>query len=450
MKAPNLIIRSKRVVLPGSVSPASLEIREGKIQKIGGYDDPYGEAPVVDAGNAVVMPGLVDTHVHVNEPGRTGWEGFETVTRAAAAGGVTTLVDMPLNSIPATVSVSALEEKLDAARGKCWVDVAFWGGVVPGNEKEIVPMLEAGVRGFKCFLIESGVEEFTHVGEADLEKAMPYLAASDAVLLVHAEVPGPISNAFGAAVGNEPRRYKTFLSSRPKAAENEAIRLMIRLSRETGAKVHIVHHSSAEAIPDLKAARDEGLPITVETCPHYLIFTAEDIPDGATYFKCCPPVRERDNQNHLWEALEGGVIDMIVSDHSPCEPELKLKKDGDFLRAWGGIAGVQFGLRAVWTQAGVRGFDLADLTRWMSFEPAKLAGLEKKKGRLEVGFDADIVVWHPERESEVLPESIHHRHKVSPYSGMKLKGEIESTYLRGVKVYDRGSFPKGPSGEFLL
>ncbi len=450
MKGPTFTIRSQRVVLPGSVAPATLIVRDGKIEKIGEYSDSYGEIPAIDAGNAVIMPGLVDTHVHVNEPGRTDWEGFETVTRAAAAGGVTTLVDMPLNSIPATVNVRAFEEKLDAAKGKCLVDVAFWGGVVPGNENQIAPLLEAGVRGFKCFLVDSGVEEFARVGEADLRKAMPKLAEHGAVLLVHAEVPGPISNALAQAGETGPRRYQTFLTSRPKEAENEAIRLMTGLCRETGAKVHIVHHSSADAIPDLRAAREAGLPLTVETCPHYLMFTAEDIPDGATYFKCCPPVRERGNRELLWAALAEGVIDMIVSDHSPCEPELKLKEEGDFVRAWGGIAGIQFGLRAVWTEARKRGFDLGDLARWMSAEPAKLAGLENQKGRLEAGFDADIVVWHPERNSEIEPGSIHHRHKVSPYSGMNLNGDIESTYLRGVKIYDKGSFTNGPSGKFLL
>ncbi len=450
MKEPAFIIRSQRVILPGSVAPASLFVRAGKIEKVGGYGDSYGEVPVVDAGNAVVMPGLVDTHVHINEPGRTEWEGFNTATRAAAAGGVTTLVDMPLNCIPATVSAPAFEEKLNAARGQCWVDVAFWGGVVPGNESEIKPMLEAGVRGFKCFLVDSGVEEFVHVGEADLRKAMPVLAETGAVLLVHAEVPGPISKASVAAAGSEPRRYETFLSSRPREAENEAVRSMVGLSKETGARVHIVHHSSADAIPDLKMAREEGLPITVETCPHYLIFDAEDIPDGATHFKCCPPVRERDNRERLWGALENGVIDMIVSDHSPCEPDLKLREEGDFVRAWGGIAGVQFGLPAIWTEAERRGFDLNDIARWMSSEPAKLAGLDTKKGGLEPGLDADIVIFHPEREIEITQASIHHRHKVSPYEGMKLKGEVASTFVRGVRVYNKGRFALKPAGRCLL
>jgi len=446
----DFIIRSRRVVLPDAIRPASITIRGGIIDAVGSYADASADLPLVDARDAVVMPGLVDTHVHVNEPGRTEWEGFATATRAAAAGGVTTLVDMPLNSIPATVSVDAFEQKLAAARDKCWIDVAFWGGVVPGNADQLVPMLDAGVRGFKCFLVDSGVEEFGYVVESDLKKAMPVLSESGAVLLVHAETPGPISEALAYAEAGEPSRYETFLRSRPKEAENDAVRLMIRLCRETGARVHIVHHSSSDAIPDLKAGRDEGLPLTVETCPHYLIFTAEDVPDGATHFKCCPPVRDRDNREHLWAALEDGVIDMIVSDHSPCEPELKLGGEGDFVRAWGGIAGVQFGLSAVWTEASRRGFGIGDLSRWMSSEPAKLAGLEDRKGRLEKGCDADIVIWHPEAQVEVSPESIHHRHKVSPYSGLKLKGEVESTYLRGRRVYHKGAFSAEPFGGLLI
>jgi allantoinase len=395
------------------------------------------------------MPGLVDAHVHVNEPGRTDWEGYTTATRAAAAGGVTTIVDMPLNSIPPTTTQAGFAEKLAAAEGQAWVDIAFWGGVVPGNTNQLAVLLEDGVRGFKCFLIHSGVDEFPHVEESDLLKAMPELARLGSVLLVHAELPGPIDRAGAELAGADPRAYDTFLRSRPRESENEAIAQMVRLCRETGARVHIVHHSSSDALATVAAAKAEGLPFTVETCPHYLTFAAEDIPPGATHYKCCPPVRERENREKLWQAMRDGTIDMVVSDHSPCTPDLKLRTSGDFMEAWGGISTLQFGLPVLWTGARSRGFGLEDISGWMSAATAKLAGLDDRKGFLKEGYDADIAIWRPEREFTVETAAIEFKNKVTPYDGMELFGVVEATYVSGRKVYDRGEFEPGPLGELL-
>ena len=445
----DLIIRSQRVVTPKAICPASVHIRDGVIVALGEWDEIPSDVSLVDAGDAVVMSGLVDAHVHVNEPGRTDWEGFATATRGAAAGGVTTLVDMPLNSIPPTTTLDGFNEKLAAAEGQCWIDVAFWGGVIPNNTHELKPLLAAAVRGFKCFLVHSGVDEFPHVTENNLLEAMPELARLNSVLLVHAELSEPIQKAAEELANNNPQDYQTFLKSRPREAENKAIELMIRLCRETGARVHIVHHSSSDVLPLLKAARTEGLPLTVETCPHYLTFAAEEIPAGATHFKCCPPVRERENREKLWEALTDGVIDMVVSDHSPCTPNLKLAETGDFLEAWGGIAALQFSLPVMWTQIEKRGFGLRELTRWMSAAPAKLAGLDKRKGKLARGYDADIVIWNPEKEFKVVPEIIHFKNKITPYSGMNLRGVVEATLVRGTKVYENGQFFASPIGKLL-
>lgn len=446
----DFIIRSRRVVTPLLIGPATVHIADGKIAHIGEWEDVPVGVPLTDAGNSVVMPGNVDAHVHVNEPGRTEWEGYETATKAAAAGGVTTIVDMPLNSIPPTTTLAGFEEKLAAAEGKCTVDVAFWGGVVPGNTDELSPLSKRGVRGFKCFLIHSGVDEFPHVVEADLRIAMPELARLDSVLLIHAEVAGPIDAAAASLAGLDPRQYDTFLRSRPREAENEAIALMLRLCRETGCRIHIVHHSSSDALPMLREARAEGLPLTVETCPHYLTFAAEEIADGATHFKCCPPVRERENREKLWEAVTDGTIDMVVSDHSPCTPALKLLETGDFMDAWGGIAALQFGLPVMWTNLRSRGFAIEDLTRLMSAKPAKLARLDHRKGSLAAGYDADIIIWNPEEKFEVVPDIIEHRHKLTPYSGMELFGKIEATYVGSEKVFEEAQFTELKSGKLLI
>lgn len=441
------IIRSRHVVTDDGVRGASVHIDGEKIARVGDYDE-NGEG-VIDVVDAVVMAGIVDAHVHVNEPGRTEWEGYETATRAAAAGGVTTIVDMPLNSIPPTTTLAGFEEKLAAANGQCSVDVAFWGGVVPGNVDELEALVLRGVRGFKCFLIHSGVDEFPHVTEDDLRVAMPEIARLNSVLLVHAEVPGPIDAVAAEVAGLDARAYETFLRSRPGESETEAIALMIQLARETGARVHIVHLSCADAVPLIRKARAERVRITAETCPHYLTFAAEDIPDGATHFKCCPPVRSRENREKLWDAIADGTIEMVVSDHSPCTPALKLLESGDLMNAWGGISALQFGLPVMWTNLRTRGFNVTDLSRLMSAATAKLAGLEGQKGKLAAGFDADIVIWDPETEFIVRPELIFHRHKVTPYEGRKLFGKVMATYVRGVRVYDGEEFVES-RGQLLL
>ncbi|MGH9712414.1 MAG: allantoinase AllB [Candidatus Acidiferrales bacterium] len=448
-KPPDLVVRGKRVVTPEGERAAAIQIRGGLISAISAFDDVPTGASLHEAGESVVMPGLVDTHVHINEPGRTEWEGFSTATRAAAAGGVTTLIEMPLNSIPATTSAGAYREKIAAAAGKLWVDVGFWGGVVPGNNAELRPLWEAGVFGFKCFLVPSGVEEFAHVGEADLRAAAPQLAALGAPLLAHAELPGPIAAAMKNLAKASPRAYATWLASRPHEAENEAIALLIRTCGEFGVRTHIVHLSSSDAIQQLRQAKANGLAVSVETCPHYLTFDAEEIGDGATECKCAPPIRERENREKLWAALGDGTIDMIATDHSPCPPSMKLAVEGDFLHAWGGIASLQLSLPAVWTQAASRGYAVPRLAEWLCKGPAKLAGLEKRKGTIAVGFDADLAIWNPGAKFTVEPAQLHHRHKVTPYAGRELAGVVETTFLRGRKIYDRGEFSPGPIGRIL-
>jgi allantoinase len=447
---PDLIVRGKHVLTPEGERPAAIHIRDGVISAISDFDDVPSGIPVHDAGYSAVMPGIVDTHVHINEPGRTEWEGFSTATRAAAAGGVTTLIEMPLNSIPATTSAPAYREKLAAAQSKLWVDVGFWGGVVPGNTAELHPLWEAGVFGFKCFLVLSGVEEFEHVTESDLRAALPKLRALGAPLLAHAELPGPIENAVAKlSSAAPPRAYSTWLASRPRQAENEAIELLLRLARECEARVHIVHLSSSDALAPLRLAKRNGLRVTVETCPHYLTFAAEEIPDGATQFKCAPPLRERENREKLWSALGDGTIDLIASDHSPCPPSMKLCDQGDFLRAWGGIASLQLSLPAVWTEARSRGYALTHLADWMCSGPARLAGLERSKGAIIVGGDADLVIWNPEAKFRVETARLHHRHKLMPYAGRELFGVVETTYLRGHKIFDGGEFSVAPRGGVL-
>ena len=451
MHQPELVIRGRRVVTANSVGPASVHITRGYISSISIFEDIPAGCELIEAdGSSVVMPGLVDTHVHVNEPGRADWEGFETATRAAAAGGDTTIVDMPLNSLPATTTLEAFNTKLAAAHGKLHVDVGFWGGVVPGNTSELSRLWNAGVMGFKCFLIHSGVDEFPNVNERDLRDAMPELARLGALLIVHAEVPGPVEIACSQASGVEPvTSYATFLSSRPREAEDQAIELMVKLCGETGCRLHIVHHSSADALPILRAAKSSGLPITVETCPHYLHFAAEDIASGATEFKCCPPIRERENCARLWDALRDGTIDMVVSDHSPCPAEMKLRHQGDFMKAWGGISSLQFRLPVMWTEASARGFSVNDLTEWLCRTPARQVGLQHLKGSIAVGHDADIVIWNPDTEFRVIPEMIQHRHKLTPYAGEVLRGLVEKTFVRGQMIYDGREF-SSPKGSLLL
>jgi allantoinase len=436
MTEPLLVVRSRRVVTD-AIAPAAIHVRGGVIERVAAWDDVPAGARLDDAGELAVLPGVVDTHVHLNEPGRTEWEGFATATRAAALGGVTTLVDMPLNSVPPTTTREAFAAKRAAATGQCAVDVGFWGGVVPGNAGELAGLVTDGVRGFKCFLIDSGVEEFGWVGERDLAPAMAILAELGAPLLVHAEVAGPIDDAAPGLATADPRRYATYLASRPPAAEEAAIALVTRLCRATRARTHIVHHSAASALDQLRAARAEGLPLTAETCPHYLHFTAEAIPDGATPFKCAPPIRDAANREALWRALAEGVLDLVASDHSPCSPGLKAIEAGDFVAAWGGVSGLQLALGVVWTEASARGHSLVDVARWMSAGPARLARLGRK-GAISAGRDADLVVFDDAARTTVTPASIQHRHRVTPYAGETLRGAVMATYLRGRRVAEDG------------
>ncbi|HEY7408933.1 MAG TPA: allantoinase AllB [Gemmatimonadaceae bacterium] len=445
-----LVVRGERVLIEGTLRGAAVLVRDGRIAAIGDTGDIGAGVAVHDAGDSVLMAGLVDTHVHVNEPGRAEWEGFETATRAAAAGGVTTLLDMPLNSIPATTTVDALEQKRAIAQGRCHVDVGFIGGVVPGNTADLAPLAAEGVLAFKCFLIDSGVKEFAHVTEDHLREAMPELVSLGRVLMAHAELPGPVARAVAALDAMaDPRCHATWLSARPPEAEEQAVTLLVALARETGARVHIVHVAAAGAIPILRRARAEGLSLSAETCPHYLVFNAESIPDGATRFKCAPPIRERQHRDALWAALRSGDLDMIASDHSPCPPSLKLPAEGDCLRAWGGIASIQLALAAVWSGAPAHGGTVADVSRWMSEHPARLVGLDRRKGAIAAGHDADFVVWDPEEEFVVEANALQHRHKVTPYEGMRLRGVVRETWVRGERVYHRGHFVHEPRGQLL-
>lgn len=424
------------------MSKGTVLINDGIIEAVVTTPEIPSEYLVEDVGDLVVMPGLVDTHVHINEPGRTEWEGFETATKAAAAGGITSLVEMPLNSSPVTTTADAFQKKVSATKGKLWVDCGFYGGVIVGNSSHIQPLIDSGVLGFKAFLIHSGIDEFPNATESDLRAAMPIIAKNDLPLLVHCELTSNQKSEI-----RNPKSYSHYLASRPRQWERDAIELMIRLCKEYRCRTHVVHLSSADALPMLLKARSEGLPLTVETCSHYLYFSAEEIPDGDTRFKCAPPIRERENRERLWEGLESGVIDFIVSDHSPCPPQMKRLDDGDFMKAWGGISSLQFGLSIVWTEARKRGFTIGDVTRWMSSLPAEFVGL--KKGKIESGYDADIVIWNPDTSFVVKPELIHHRHKLTPYEGRTLDGVVERTYLRGKKIFDKGNFSE-PQGVVLL
>ncbi len=434
---------SRRVITDTGVAPATVLVDGEQIAEVVPESRPLPGS--LDFGDWVIAPGLVDCHVHVNEPGRTEWEGFESATRAAAAGGVTALVDMPLNSLPVTTSSAALSAKIAASQGKCYVDVGFWGGVVPGNAGELGELAAGGVLGCKAFLVHSGIDEFPNTTEADLREAMPVLREAGLPLLAHAELD------LGATLYSEDRRsYQRYLDSRPKAWEDEAIRLLVRLCRETRCAVHIVHLSSAASLPLLRAAKAEGLPITVETCPHYLCLEAEAIPDGATLYKCAPPIREHANREGLWGGLLEGVIDFVITDHSPCLPALKLPEIGDFEAAWGGIASLQLGLPAVWSEARRRGADLRALARWMSSAPAQFAGLSARKGRISAGLDADLLIWDPDAPLTVSAERLFFKHPVSPYLGRSLVGRVQHTVLRGKCVYDGEVHPEGPRGRPLL
>jgi allantoinase len=479
-----VIVRSRRIVLPDGVCPATIHIQGGKITRIAPYEDLSGssEDERYDAGDLVVSPGVVDTHVHINEPGRTDWEGFDTATRAAAAGGVTTVVDMPLNSVPATTTAAALEAKRTAARGQCHVDVAFWGGVVPGNAGHLDELVRAGVRGFKCFLVPSGVDEFPAVDERDLRAALPIIASRGVPLLVHAELPAFLRQPANPTHVTHPTHltYATYLATRPPEAEVAAIRSIVRLTREFGAHAHIVHVASAEAADEVARAKADGVAITAETCPHYLTFAAEDVPDGATEFKCAPPVREARHREALWSALTCGTLDLVATDHSPAPPALKCP--GDFMKAWGGIASLELSMAAMNTgvarpfpasarpeisRASARlaeapkarrrqGRDreaeslaLRTLARWLSEAPAHLAGLSDRKGRIASGCDADLVVWDPDAEWTVELPRLQQRHKLTPYAGRRLRGRVLTTFVRGQRVWDDGQLVGERRGQLL-
>lgn len=432
---------SRRVVTPQGVRPAALLVEGEQIRDVVEPAQVPPQAETYDFGVAAILPGLVDSHVHINDPGRADWEGFETATRAAAAGGYTLLVDMPLNCVPATTSVAALEEKRAAARGRCRVDWLAWGGVVADNAHDIELLARAGVAGFKCFLIHPGVDSFTMVTEAQLRAALPALARTGLPLLVHAELPGPIDAATRNLSRADWSLYQTYLQSRPPEAELAAIRLMLTLCREFRFRLHIVHLSASEALPELRAARVEGLPVTVETCPHYLHLAAETIHNGATLHKCAPPIRSSANREALWSGLRDGTIDFVVTDHSPCPPELKRLDEGNFQTAWGGIASLSTALPVMYTEARERGFGLRDIARWMSDRPAKLAGGHGTKGLLAAGHDADFVVFDTESEFIITKDHLHYRHAISPYLGEKLRGMVKATYLRGQPIFENGEFP---------
>ncbi|CAM5676501.1 putative Allantoinase [Streptomyces afghaniensis 772] len=442
MSDAELVLRSTRVITPEGTRAASVAVAAGTITAVLPYDAPVPEtARLEDLGDHVLLPGLVDTHVHVNDPGRTEWEGFWTATRAAAAGGITTLVDMPLNSLPPTTTVAHLRTKQQVAADKAHIDVGFWGGALPDNVKDLRPLHEAGVFGFKAFLSPSGVDEFPHLERDPLARAMAEIAAFDGLLIVHAEDPRLLASA-----PQQPGpRYADFLASRPRDAEDTAIAQLIREAKALQARVHVLHLSSSDALPMIAEARAEGVRITVETCPHYLTLTAEEVPDGASEFKCCPPIREAANQDLLWQALADGTIDCVVTDHSPSTADLKTD---DFATAWGGISGLQLSLPAVWTEARRRGHGLEDVVRWMSTRTSELVGLDDRKGAIAAGRDADFAVLAPDETFTVDPAALQHRNHVTAYAGRTLYGVVKSTWLRGQRIVADGEFTE-PKGQLL-
>jgi allantoinase len=437
---------SRRAVTPQGIRPAAILVDGERITAVVPPAQIPSGAEIHDFGDAAILPGLVDSHVHINDPGRTDWEGFRSATRAAAAGGYTLLVDMPLNCLPATTTVAALEAKRAAAQNNCWVDWAAWGGVVQGNHADIEPLAGAGVLGFKCFLIHPGIDGFTMVGEDELRAALTHLARTGLPLLVHAELAAPIDAATARLADADWRSYATYLQSRPDEAELSAIRMMLSLCRQYDFHLHIVHLSSGRALPELRAARSEGLHVSVETCPHYLHFVAENIPDAATLCKCAPPIRSRENREVLWQALLEGVIDLVATDHSPCPPAMKRLEEGDFKTAWGGISSLSVALSVMWTEASRRGFTLMDIVRWMAEGPARLARCQSRKGRIATGSDADLVIFDEDATFQVAPERLHYRYPLSPYLGETLRGVVKATYLRGRCVFAGDDFPGEPSG----
>jgi allantoinase len=435
---------SHRIVLPQGEFDGAVVALDGTIEQVCAIAAIPPDAESIDATGYAILPGLVDSHVHLNEPGRTDWEGFETGTRAAAAGGYTTLIDMPLNCLPETITVAALQAKRAAAQGKCRVDWMSWGGAVDGNAEHLQPLAQAGVPGYKCFLVYPGCEGFTSIDAINLEAALPIIAATGLPLLVHAELQAPIDAALATlpdANDTAWRSYATYLASRPDEAELVAIAMLLDLCRRYRFRLHIVHLATVRAVEMLRSAKAEGLPVTVETCPHYLRLEAEHIADGATEFKCAPPIRSHANREALWDALKAGIIDLVATDHSPCPSAMKQKDDGRFNIAWGGIASLSTALPVMWTEASARGFTLRDIARWMSGAPAALAGLRHRVGGIEPGRDANLVLFNPDAEFIVTEDILHYRHKVSPYMGERLRGRVHATILRGETIFAEGSFP---------
>ncbi len=441
---PDFAIASQKVLTLEGEKPAAILIKGEKILDVVSIENIPENCPTEDMGNNVIMPGLVDTHVHINEPGRTDWEGFETATKAAAAGGITTLVDMPLNCIPVTTTVDALNQKIIATKDQLWIDCGFYGGLIPDNIQDLESLADAGVLGFKAFLSPSGIDEFPNISEKHLREALPILAKKGIPVLVHAELEN------GATSSEENKTYKYFQESRPKSWENNAIKLLIQLCREFNVHIHIVHLSSADILPEIAQTRKDGFPLTVETCPHYLHFSSERISDGDTRFKCAPPIWNGENRENLWAGLEEGIINFITSDHSPCTPELKNLEAGNFEKAWGGISSIQFALPVIWTECKQRGYSLEQLINWMSKQPAKFVGMDDLKGQISPGFDADLVCWNPDKKYIIKKEAIHHKNKLTPYEGESLYGVVNATFLRGQKVYENGQFLGNPKGKIIL
>lgn len=441
----DLALYSKNIVVEDQTKEGYILVSNGKIVDIVDHLDDKN-LKVENYENFTIIPGIVDCHVHINEPGRTDWEGFETATKAAISGGITTLIDMPLNCSPVTTSLEALDIKKNEVKNKLWNDCGFWGGIIPNNFDKIEPLLQAGVMGCKVFLIDSGIDEFPNVTEEDLRKALPLLKKYNLPLIVHAEIedfPGQTSDY------NNPKSYQAFLDSRPKSIEDKAISMMIRLCEEFDTKIHIVHLSSADSLENIKTAKQKGLKFTAETCPHYLFFNSENIEDGDTKFKCCPPIREQSNNDLLWEGVKDGTIDFIVSDHSPCTANLKLMEKQDIEHAWGGISGLQFSFQVILNKAIEKGLSLNDVVKLMSGNTSKFLGIGHKKGKIAKGFDADLVVLDPNESFTIEEEIIQHKNKVTPYINNTLKGVVKKTYLRGNLVYDNGVFSDKPIGQFI-
>jgi allantoinase len=453
-----IALHSKRVVLPGGIKEAVVLVADRVIVNVVDTMPSLLNCELITLGNKILMPGVIDPHVHINEPGRTEWEGFDTATKAALAGGITTMVDMPLNSAPVTTTAKAFDEKVAAAENKLHINVGLWGGIIPGNENEIEPLIKKGVIGFKAFLTHSGIDDFPNATEDDLKKAMPIIAKYNLPLLVHCELTGnkkQVTKNEQRETSNDQQEtrndcYNNYLNSRPKKWEDDAVAMMIRLCAEFKCRVHIVHLSSANSIAQIIKAKQKGLPITVETGQHYLYFTAEEIKDGQTQFKCAPPIREKENNDQLWQALKDGVIDFVATDHSPATPDLKEIESGNFMKAWGGIASIQFALPVLWTAAKKRNCTFKDITKWLCENPAKLIGKGNSKGKIATGFDADLIVVDDERTFTITEPIIQHKHKVTPYLNETLFGVVEQTYLAGEKVFDNGNFIKLKNGKIIL